>query len=232
VPVFRLDRRLAFPPVELAEDGLLAVGGDLAPDRLLLAYSLGIFPWYEEGQPILWHCPDPRMVLEVEKLHVPKSLRKALRRERYTVTLDTAFRDVIESCAVVPRSHETGTWITSEMIEAYTELARRGYAHSAEAWAGRELVGGLYGLSLGGAFFGESMFTLMPDASKIAFVTLMRQLRLWGISLVDSQVYTGNLARFGAEEWSRERYLAALREALRRPTRLGPWRLDEAVREA
>lgn len=226
MPVFRLDERLVFPPVELAEEGLLAVGGDLRPERLLLAYSQGIFPWYEEGQPILWHSPDPRLVLEVEKLHVPRSLAKAMRRRPFRLTLDTAFRRVIEGCASASRAHESGTWITPEMIEAYTELHRLGYAHSAEAWRDGELAGGLYGVSLGRAFFGESMFARSPDASKIAFVTLARQLERWGITLIDSQVYTENLARFGAEEWPRARYLAALRRALVRPTRMGPWRFD------
>lgn len=226
MPVFRLDDRLVFPPPELAEDGLLAVGGDLRPERLLLAYSLGIFPWYEEGQPILWHSPDPRMVLEAGKLHVPRRLEKTLRRRPYRLTLDTAFRRVIEGCADCRRRDEAGTWITPEMIEAYIELHRRGAAHSAEAWKGEELAGGLYGVSLGGAFFGESMFTRFPDASKLAFVALVRQLERWGITLVDSQVYTENLARFGAEEWPRERYLEALRKALDRTTRLGSWRFE------
>ena len=226
VPVFRLDERLAFPPVELAEEGLLAVGGDLRPERLLLAYSQGIFPWYEAGQPILWHSPDPRLVLEAEKLHVPRSLAKAMRRRPYRLTLDTDFRSVIEGCARARRAHESGTWITPDMIEAYTELHRLGYAHSAEAWKDGELAGGLYGVSLGGAFFGESMFARHPDASKITFVALARQLERWGIPLIDSQVYTENLARFGAEEWPRARYLAALRRALERPTRMGPWRFD------
>lgn len=227
VPVFRLDSRLDFPDPNLAEDGLLAVGGDLRPERLLLAYASGIFPWYEEGQPILWHSPDPRMVLEAEKLHVPASLRKAIKREPYRLTLDTAFREVIEGCAAARRPDEAGTWITGEMIEAYSELHRRGYAHSAEAWKGETLAGGLYGVSLGGAFFGESMFARAPDASKIAFVTLVRQLERRGITLVDSQVYTHHLERFGAEEWPRKRYLAALQKALARPTRKGKWVLSD-----
>ena len=227
MPVFQLDDRLAFPPAELAENGLLAVGGDLRPERLLLAYSLGIFPWYEEGQPILWHSPDPRMVLEAKNLHVPASLRKAIKREPYRLTLDTAFREVIESCAAARRPDEAGTWITPEMIGAYTELHRLGYAHSAEAWKGKTLRGGLYGVSLGGAFFGESMFARGPDASKIAFVALAEQLIEWGITLIDSQVYTQHLERFGAEEWPRERYLAALRDAMAKPTRKGRWAFSD-----
>ena len=227
MPVFRLDSRLIFPDPNLAEEGLLAVGGDLKPERLLLAYASGIFPWYEEGQPILWHSPDPRMVLEADKLHVPASLRKAIKREPYRLTLDAAFREVIEGCAADRRNGDAGTWITADMIEAYAELHRRGFAHSAEAWEGEALAGGLYGVSLGGAFFGESMFARRPDASKIAFVALVRRLERWGITLVDSQVYTEHLERFGAEEWPRKRYLAALQEALAKPTRRGKWALAD-----
>jgi leucyl/phenylalanyl-tRNA---protein transferase len=223
MPVFRLDDRLDFPPVELAENGLLAVGGDLSPRRLLLAYSRGIFPWYEEGLPILWHSPDPRMVLEAERLHVPRSLEKAIRSQPYRLTLDRAFRPVVEACASIPRAGQAGTWITPEMLHAYVELHRLGYAHSAEAWSAEELVGGLYGVSLGGAFFGESMFARASNSSKIAFVTLVRYLANAGITLIDCQVYTEHLARFGAEEWPRTRYLAALEKALRKPTRGGTW---------
>ena len=227
MPIFRLNQRLAFPPPELAEDtGLLAVGGDLRPERLLLAYSLGIFPWYEDGLPILWHSPDPRMVLAAGELVVGRSLRKTLRRGRYQVRLDTAFAEVIAGCAEVARPGQRGTWITDEMRAAYAELHRRGYAHSAEAWLGDQLVGGLYGVSLGGAFFGESMFARAPDASKVAFVTLVEQLARWDIGLIDCQVHTEHLERFGASEWPRERFLAALAAALERPTRPGPWSLS------
>jgi leucyl/phenylalanyl-tRNA--protein transferase len=229
VPVFRLDDRLAFPPVDLAEDGLLAVGGDLGPDRLVLAYASGIFPWYEEGQPILWHSPDPRMVLEARRLRVGRSLAKRIRQGAFETTLDTCFRDVIESCAATPRPGQRGTWITSEMMDAYEELHRRGVAHSVEAWHAGRLVGGLYGVSLGAAFFGESMFAHEADASKVAFVRLVGQLGSWGIHLIDCQVYTEHLARFGAEEWPRKRYLRALRSALEAPTRGGTWRFDESV---
>jgi leucyl/phenylalanyl-tRNA---protein transferase len=228
VPVFRLDERLAFPPPALAEDGLLAVGGDLRPERLLLAYASGIFPWYDDRQPILWHSPDPRMVLEARNLHVPVSLRKTMRRCPYRLTLDSAFDEVIQGCAAARRTEGPGTWITPEMIAAYNELHRLGFAHSAEAWAGEELAGGLYGVSLGGAFFGESMFARRPDASKIAFVALVDQLARWGIRLVDCQVHTGHLERFGAEEWPRSRYLEALRKALEEKTRRGSWRFGEA----
>jgi leucyl/phenylalanyl-tRNA--protein transferase len=223
VPVYRLDERVVFPPPEMAEDGLLAVGGDLSPERLALAYASGIFPWYEDGQPILWHSPDPRMVLRPRDLRVGRSLAKTLRRNLYDITLDRAFRPVLEACARTPRPGQRGTWITADMIDAYDELHRRGLAHSVEAWLGGHLVGGLYGVSLGAAFFGESMFAHAPDASKTAFVRLVEQLQRWRIELIDCQVYTEHLARFGAEEWPRSRYLKALRSALAAPTRAGVW---------
>lgn len=227
MPVYQLDERLVFPPPELADpNGLLAVGGDLRPERLLLAYSMGIFPWFSEGLPILWHSPDPRMVLTPAALHVPRSLRKAMRREPYEIRLDTAFEQVIAACAEVPRPGQDGTWITADMEAAYVDLHRRGLAHSAEAWQGERLVGGVYGVSLGGAFFGESMFARAPEASKIAFVVLVRQLAAWGIELIDCQVHTEHLARFGAEERPRAAFLRALDQALDRPTRRGRWRLD------
>jgi leucyl/phenylalanyl-tRNA--protein transferase len=225
--IFRLDPRLVFPDPSLAEpSGLLAVGGDLKPRRLILAYASGIFPWYNEGQPILWHSPDPRMVLLAKELYVGRSLAKEIRRAKYEIRLDTAFRAVIEACALVPRPDQDGTWITDEMMDAYVELHRLGFAHSAEAWLDGELVGGLYGVSLGAAFFGESMFANAPDASKVAFVTLVRQLERWGIELIDCQVKTSHLTRFGATEWPRVRFLKALEEALEKPTRKGGWQLE------
>jgi leucyl/phenylalanyl-tRNA--protein transferase len=227
VPIYRLDQRLAFPDPELAtEEGLLAVGGDLRPERLLLAYSMGIFPWYEEGLPIIWHSPDPRMVLAVDRLHVPRSLDKRLRRGSYQLRLDSAFAEVIRACGDRPRPGQHGTWITEEMRAAYLELHRLGWAHSAEAWRDGRLVGGLYGVSLGAVFFGESMFADEADASKVAFVTLVRQLAAWGTTLVDCQVHTEHLERFGAEEWPRRRYLDVLRERLLQPTRRGRWQLE------
>ncbi len=226
MPVYRLDERLLFPPPERGpRRGPIAVGGDLRPERLLLAYSMGIFPW--QGEPLHWHSPDPRMVLLADELVVTRSLRRTMRRGTFRVTLDTAFREVMVACATVPRPGQDGTWITPEMVESYTELHRRGVAHSAEAWKGQALVGGLYGLSLGAAFFGESMFSLEADASKVAFVALVEQLRAWGLPLVDCQVYTPHLASLGAREWPRRDFLAALQAALDRPTRLGPWRFDE-----
>lgn len=225
--VVRLGPDLVFPhPDEAEPDGLLAVGGDLSPERLLLAYAAGIFPWYAEGLPILWHSPDPRTVLRPQALHIPRSLRKTLRRGGYEVRLDTAFARVVERCANVPRPEGAGTWITEDMRGAYERLHELGLAHSAEAWHGRELAGGLYGVSLGSAFFGESMFAERADASKVAFVRLVEQLAGWGFDLVDCQVHTEHLARFGAEPWPRRRFLAALARALRSPTRRGRWRFD------
>jgi leucyl/phenylalanyl-tRNA--protein transferase len=231
VPVYRLDRRLIFPPVEHAEDGLLAVGGDLSPRRLVLAYSLGIFPWYSEGEPILWHSPDPRLVLRTGELHVSRSLRRTIRRGAYRLTMDMAFRRVVAACAAVKRPKQRGTWITREMKAAYGALHDLGLAHSVEAWKGRELAGGLYGVSLGSAFFGESMFSRATDASKVAFVVLVEQLARWGIELVDCQVHTEHLARFGASEWPRRTFVAELRRALLAPTRQGRWKMDEGLLE-
>ncbi|MDY7226552.1 leucyl/phenylalanyl-tRNA--protein transferase [Hyalangium rubrum] len=226
MPIYLLDPEdpESFPPPEKADrTGLLAVGGDLSPERLLAAYARGIFPWYSEGQPILWHSPNPRFVLEPEKLHVGRSLRKVLNAGAYEVRWDTAFADVITACSQVPRPGQTGTWITDEMLQAYVTLHRMGFAHSIEAWAGGELKGGLYGVSLGAAFFGESMFARAPDASKAAFATAVERFVEWGFQLIDCQVETEHLARFGAEQWPRRRFLTALERALKEPTRRGPW---------
>jgi len=226
MPVFRLDERLVFPPVTLAEDGLLAVGGDLRPERLLLAYSQGIFPWYGKNLPILWHSPDPRMMLTTDDVVIQRSLRKAIRKRPYTLKLDTAFLDVLRGCAEAPRPGQDGTWLIPEMVVAYERLFELGFAHSIEAWDGDTLVGGLYGVSLGGAFFGESMFARAPDASKIAFVASVRQLASWDIRLIDCQVHTEHLARFGAYEVPRAHYLRLLHDALDQPTRRGRWQFD------
>ncbi len=224
MPIFRLDARLLFPKPELAEpDGLLAVGGDLSPRRLLLGYSIGVFPWYSDGQPILWHSPDPRFVLEAKRAHVPRSLEKRVRRGDYEIRWDTAFDDVVRACAETPRPNQSGTWIDTDMAVAYGRLHELGYAHSIEAWKDDELVGGLYGVSIGGVFFGESMFAHAPDASKVAFAALISRLVEWEIDLVDCQVRTEHLARFGADDWPRERFLEALQKALEAPTRKGSW---------
>ena len=226
MPVYRLSARIAFPPPELAEGGLLAVGGDLRPERLLLAYQMGIFPWYSEGEPIWWHSPDPRFVVTPEGLHLPRSLKKIIRRGDYEVRLDTAFPDVIARCAQRPRPGQHGTWITTEMQRAYLKLWDLGVVHSAEAWRGAELVGGLYGVCLGDIFFGESMFAEAPDASKVAFAVSARWLFAIGIELIDSQVHTDHVERFGGEAWPRPRYLKRLAELVNRPTRQGRWRIE------
>jgi leucyl/phenylalanyl-tRNA---protein transferase len=233
VPIFRLAREPVFPEPRHAEpDGLLAVGGDLSPQRLLTAYADGIFPWYSDGSPILWWSPDPRLVLDPAELHVPRSLERTLRRGRYGVRADTAFGQVIRRCAESPRPGQNGTWITGEMIDAYEELHRLGYAHSFEAWEGGALAGGLYGVSLGGAFFGESMFADRPDASKAAFVRAVRWLDREGVRLVDCQVATEHLARFGAREIPRDVFLTRLEAALRQPTLRGRWSLGAPAEPA
>jgi leucyl/phenylalanyl-tRNA---protein transferase len=224
VPIFRLPRGVAFPDPELAEpDGLLAVGGDLAPERLLAAYAAGIFPWYSSRSPILWWSPDPRLVLLPEWLHVPRSLQRTIRRGRYRVTADVAFERVMRSCGERERPGQDGTWITAAMIEAYVALHRLGFAHSFEAWEADALVGGLYGVSLGAAFFGESMFADRPDASKVAFVESIAWLDRAGMRLVDCQVRTEHLVRFGAREIARREFLELLRAALEETTLRGKW---------
>ena len=220
-----LTREFWFPdPSSADSQGLLAIGGDLTPERLLLAYSSGIFPWYSKGQPLLWWSPDPRMVLFPEELHVPRRLRRIIRRQKFVITFDRAFRQVIEACATARNRSTTGTWITPDMMQAYLHLHQAGYVHSVEAWRDGRLAGGLYGLALGGIFFGESMFFNEPDASKCAFVFLVRWLREMGAGLIDCQVTTSHLARFGAREISREDFLYHLeRLKFARCLPHGPW---------
>lgn len=216
-----------FPdPEESNEHGLLAIGGDLSPTRLIDAYRRGIFPWYSEGLPVLWHCPDPRFVLEPAHIQINRSLRKALRRAPYRLTLDTAFGEVLRRCAAAPRPGQDGTWITHDMIAAYDRLFALGHAHSVEAWLDDRLVGGAYGVAVGALFCGESMFAQAPDASKIAFVTLTQQLARWGFELIDCQVYTDHLARFGAVAWPRPKFLAKLATLRDRPVPPSPWCLE------
>lgn len=227
MPVYRLPEEHIFPPPDHAEDdGLLAVGGDLSEERLLLAYTAGIFPWYSEGSPVLWWSPDPRLVLIPDELKVSRSLRQKLKKDVFTITMDTAFESVITHCATVQRGENNGTWITDDMISAYTKLHNSGYAHSIEAWHGGELAGGLYGLSLGTAFFGESMFAIRSDASKVSFVRLVQQLQSWQFTLVDCQITTAHLIRFGAKEIARSDFLHRLQRALEQSTKKGKWRFD------
>jgi len=219
---------LYFPPIEQAlrePDGLLAVGGDLSPERLIAAYYEGIFPWYESGGPILWWSPDPRMVLEPSRVHVSRSLRRRLRRDHYDISMDTAFREVIRYCAGL-REHREGTWITREMQQAYILLHERGHAHSVEVRQHRKLIGGLYGVAIGPLFFGESMFSLQDNASKIAFLALARQLEAWQFRLIDCQMPTPHLMRLGARPVARstfKRWLWTYRDL---PGGPGPWRFD------
>lgn len=227
--VYRLGPEPVFPPTGEAEpSGLLAVGGDLAPERLLRAYGLGIFPWYED-RPILWFTPAPRSVLEPRRLHVPRRLERTLRSGRFTLSLDTDFEGVIRGCARAPRPGQHGTWLSEEMVEAYLRLHALGFAHSCEATREGRLVGGIYGVSLGGAFFGESMFHAERDASKAALATLVRQLAAWDFTLFDGQLPTPHLARFGFAPWPRRRFEATLHRALEAPTRRGPWALEAAA---
>jgi leucyl/phenylalanyl-tRNA--protein transferase len=212
-------------------NGLLAVGADLSPERLLDAYARGIFPWSGDGDPLLWWSPDPRMVLWLRELHVSRSLRRRLRAGGYRVTLDTAFRDVMEGCAA-PRADDDGTWITSWMMEAYGRLAALGHAHSVEVWAGGALAGGLYGVALGRMFFGESMFSRRPDASKVALVVLARQLARWRFELVDCQMSTAHLASFGAREIPRAEFLSHVERLVSLPGVPAPWALDADLPDA
>lgn len=229
MPIYMLGKEHLFPdPARAHGSGVLAVGGDLHPDRLLAAYRRGIFPWYSEGEPILWHTPNPRFVLFPEALHVPRSLAQTIRKGLFELRLDTAFDEVMLRCGEAPRRGQRGTWITADMRAAYGELHRRGWAHSAEAWMDGRLVGGLYGVAIGRVFFGESMFALVPEASKVTFVTLVQQLVRWGFQLVDSQVHTAHVERFGGVEIPRKRYLDLLAQHLVGGPPPGPWIWDVA----
>lgn len=225
MPIYRLDERLLFPnPLLAEEEGLLAVGGDLRPERLLLAYEYGIFPWFNAGEPPMWWCPDPRYVLFPDKLNVSASMRSLLRKRPFSVTMDTAFRDVIHGCAAQSLGRtEGGTWITSGMESAYIQLHDLGFAHSVEVWLDEDLVGGLYGVSLGNIFFGESMFTRISNASKFGFVHLVHQLQEWGFDLIDCQQGTRHLIGLGAEPIPRKTFLAILEGQEPGSTRRGKW---------
>lgn len=212
MPCYQLDDRLWFPPLDAAEDfGLLAVGGDLSPERLLVAYSLGIFPWYNEGEPILWWSPDPRCVLFPRNLHISRSLRSTIRRGRYRVTHNQAFDQVMQGCRA-PRRDADGTWITPEMLVAYHRLFLLGFAHSLECWEDEELVGGIYGVCLGRCFFGESMFSRRSDASKVALANLVNTLVVAGFELIDCQQTTDHLLSLGASEIPREQFQRLLEQ--------------------
>ncbi len=210
MPLFALDKELIFPPVHLAEpDGLLAIGGDLSPERLLLAYQNGIFPWYE-GDTILWWCPDPRFVLFPGELKISKSTRALLKKEGFEFTHNKAFAAVIQQCKAIRRPGQQGTWITPELEKAYCKMHELGFAHSAEVWQDGELAGGLYGIKLGKVFFGESMFSRVSNASRYAFTNYVLLLKEEGIQLIDCQVYTEYLENFGARMISRQEFISLL----------------------
>jgi leucyl/phenylalanyl-tRNA---protein transferase len=228
MPVYRLSDEIVFPSPDLArEDGLLAVGGDLSEKRLLLAYSLGIFPWYSESMPILWWSPDPRLMLLPSEMKVSRSLRQTIKKRTFRVTFDTAFKDVMKSCAAAPRRDDRGTWITDEMVEAYCRLHEDGFAHSVESWHGDELAGGLYGVALGSAFFGESMFARRSDASKVALVRLAERLKCREAAFIDCQVVTAHLLSLGAREVPRKEFGRMLRRAREVPAPPGKWEMTE-----
>ena len=228
MPVEISRRSLEFPDLDEAdESGLLAIGGDLSIERLKLAYSKGIFPWYEDGMPILWWSPDPRMVLFPEKMIISHSLRQSIKKQQFNITIDHAFEKVIRNCAKTTRKGEDGTWITTEMQNAYIRLHEAGYAHSAEAWLEGELVGGLYGVALGKAFFGESMFHHVTNASKVALFELVEKLSSWNFEIIDAQVYTNHLESLGGEMIPRGEYIHILEKALLIEDVTGSWKVRD-----
>lgn len=231
MPVYLLSEDLVFPSPQLArKEGLLAVGGDLSQERLLLAYRMGIFPWYSENEPIMWWSPDPRLVLYPSEFRISRSLKKTVRKQVFDMTVDAAFESVINACASSRTQADEGTWIVAEMIDAYCRLHESGLAHSVEVWQDGELAGGLYGVSLGKCFFGESMFTYITDASKVALVALVKHLRALEFDLIDCQVSTPHLLNFGAREIPRTRFLRELAQALKAPTLKGKWSFDKFKR--
>lgn len=220
------DEKIAFPFPSVEEatvDGVVAVGGNLSPGMLLSAYRQGIFPWYSDGEPVLWWSPDPRLVLYPEKIHVSRSMIRTFKRNYFAYTTDRSFELVMRSCGEVKREGQNSTWITGEMVEGYTLLHKLGFAHSVEVWMNGELAGGLYGVSLGTVFFGESMFSRVADASKAGYILLVRALARAGFSLIDCQVYTPHLVSLGAENISRKEYLNQLGKGLKGVTRKGNW---------
>jgi leucyl/phenylalanyl-tRNA--protein transferase len=224
VPVFLLSDTIDFPPPQLAsKDGLLAIGGDLSPKRLILGYQMGIFPWFSDGDPILWWSPDPRLVLYPSEIKISRTLKKIIKRNVFSITMDLAFDEVINQCAQVHLQKQQGTWIVKEMIGAYCKLHRSGFAHSVEAWQQGELAGGLYGVSLGKSFFGESMFSRVSNASSIALVALATYLNELSFDLIDCQVPTAHLIRFGARKIPRKLFLDQLEISLDAPTQRGKW---------
>ena len=216
-PYLEADDFFQFPPVENADDGLVATGGNLSPGMLHSAYLQGIFPWFNEDSPILWWSPDPRFVLFPNELHIPQSLQKVLKKNTFTYTIDTCFESVIKGCAKSKRPEQSGTWITGDMIDAYCKLHKEGLAHSIEAWRNGKLAGGFYGVLIGSVFFGESMFTIEPNASKAAFCSFVKSFEAAGGKMIDSQIYTDHIARFGGRNISRNAFLHYEKEYLSMP---------------
>ncbi len=213
MPIYQLYNELWFPPVEESEkDGLLAVGGVFSVERLLLAYKSGIFPWFSDDEPIIWWSPDPRFVLLPENLKVSGTMKQILKKEIFKITFNQDFRSVIQNCSKVTRKEQDGTWITNEMIEAYCELHKQGYAHSVEVWKDNELVGGLYGIGLGNCFFGESMFATVSNASKAGFITFVKKYQPLGLQLIDCQIHTSHLESLGAAMISRASFLKTVKK--------------------
>ncbi len=232
MPLYQLGEEIYFPPVHHARNGLLAFGGDLSPERLMAAYQRGIFPWYSEDEPILWWSPEERMILFPKRIHISRRLVRTIKSGDMHASADTCFPLIIRRCAEIGREPDTGTWILPEMIEAYTRLHQLGLAHSIEIMHGTDLLGGLYGVSLGGVFFGESMFSDARDASKIALAVLARQCKRWGFDFIDCQMWTSHLASMGAQPVSRRNFLTLLKRSMGKTTLKGPWRLDEDILNA
>jgi len=231
MPLFRLSSDLIFPPPEFARsDGLLCVGGDLSVNRLILAYKNGIFPWFSESDPILWWSPDPRLVLFPQDIHISKSLKKTIKNTDLTIRVDTSFEQTIMACSKPRAIKDDGTWLIDEMISAYVELHQAGSAHSIETWRGDTLVGGLYGISLGKSFFGESMFSHEKDASKIALVALASHLKMHDFDLIDCQVTTDHLLSMGACEISRYDFLKIIKPSVDTQPISDPWRPDQRLK--
>lgn len=213
--MYLLNQSILFPPVEYADaEGLLAIGGDLSSERLLAAYQKGIFPWFDDSSPILWWFPDPRCVLYPHKLKISSSMKTVLKKNIFSFTINQAFEDVITNCSDMERPGQDGTWITDDVIAAYTKLHHQGYAHSAEAWLGNELVGGLYGVRLGNVFFGESMFSKATNASKFAFIKFVEHLQQNGVALIDCQIHTQHLESLGAEMISGKEFSKLLQQLI------------------
>lgn len=217
MPLFRLSENIEFPPAWLARnDGLLCIGGDLSIPRLLLAYERGIFPWFSKDEPILWWSPDPRLVLFPDRINISRSLQKTIRKKAFQITLNTDFKNVIHSCARSRTENDEGTWLVNDMIEAYLDLHKAGFAHSIEIWKNHELVGGLYGVCLGGSFFGESMFSCERDASKVALVALTKYVSEYQFDLIDCQITTDHLLKMGAVEIPRNKFLSIINKSIKR----------------